>query len=409
MNQSIHSRLVSCAPADACGSAYSSAPRAPQRCESQSHDIHLSIERGSAFKWRKTRARHGAGQSVARQSVACQSGAGLWTVLSIGALAGSLMACGSYAEVTSEQAESLKPLMMRVDQDRLMARVAALVETHDTDTPLDCNAWEHTYEPDCHLTHLKARTYIQDELTAIGYEVKEDIYEDDAWPSVNLIAEHEGSKYPDEVIIVGAHYDAFYSGADDNSTGVAAMLELATLFKDVATERTIRFMAFDLEEFGLVGSERYIKYVAESDNIVGGVVMDCIGYYDTAPGTQSGLPGFPSPDAADFLAIFGDGDSANITSQTVSINDHLQILRLLAVVAPQQGDSPLTGDLLRSDHSPFWLRGKPVLFFSDTANFRNANYHTETDTIETISPEFFSAAVKLATVSVAFQAGGIAP
>jgi len=79
--------------------------------------------------------------------------------------------------------------------------------------------------------------------------------------SRNIVAEKVGIKYPDEVIIIGAHYDSEYGtiGATDNAGGIAVMMELARIFSLKQNMRTIRFIAFGAEELGLRGSRNYVK------------------------------------------------------------------------------------------------------------------------------------------------------
>lgn len=327
--------------------------------------------------------------------------------LGLAALTSSLaISCASPVSLDPAQLEALKPLVAEVDQDRLLQTVQDLVQAHLDDVPMDCSQWDYTRESDCHLTRELARAYVMQTLEDLDYTVSYQQTEDGIFSTSNVVAELTGTLYPEEVLIIGAHFDAFYSGADDNSTGVAAMLELARIFRSNAFERTIRFVGFDLEEFGLVGSERYVKYDAFDDIIVGGIILDAVGYSDDTPGSQSGLPGFPLPETADFLGVIANADSRAHVLEVNALNQALSIVTLAAAVSPDNGDSPLTGDLLRSDHTPFWLRDKPVLFFTDTANFRNPNYHTETDTVDTLDLTFFFQVTQLATASIAYWAGG---
>lgn len=92
--------------------------------------------------------------------------------------------------------------------------------------------------------------YITDRLKSYGYVVKEQKYNVDTMQLRNIEAEKRGTQKPDEIIILGAHYDSVFSspGADDNGSGVASVLELARLFSEQKCKRTIRFVFFASEE-----------------------------------------------------------------------------------------------------------------------------------------------------------------
>ena len=92
--------------------------------------------------------------------------------------------------------------------------------------------------------------------------------------------------------------------------------------------------------------------------------------------------------------------------ETRLLNDALGVARMVAIIAPADGASPIAGNLMRSDHAPFWLTGREALFFTDTANFRNPNYHTDQDLPATLDPEFLASATRLAMVTVGYWAGG---
>ena len=86
--------------------------------------------------------------------------------------------------------------------------------------------------------------------------------------SQNVVAELRGSAYPEEIVIVGGHYDTVLevSGAGDNAGGTAITLELARVFKEKSTKRTIRFAAWGCEELGLQGSYAYAKKLRETSD-----------------------------------------------------------------------------------------------------------------------------------------------
>ncbi len=210
---------------------------------------------------------------------------------------------------------------------------------------------------------------------------------------------------PDEVVLVGAHFDAFYGGADDNSSGVAAMLELARVLSQYRFDRTLRFVGFDLEELGLIGSARYVN-ATRGERLTAVVVFDCIGYYSEAPGSQGSLPGLPTPARGNFLAVIGNDLSSQQGSELFRLNTALELMEVVPLVSPRDGAWPIGGELMRSDHAPFWLSQEKALFLTDTANFRNPNYHRRTDTVDTLHPALFHKATQVAAAGLAYWAGG---
>jgi len=249
----------------------------------------------------------------------------------------------------------------------------------------------------------KAASMIERELEELGYEVHE---QEVAWSlpvrgrenpvrtSRNLWVDVRGVESPEEVLIVGAHFDAVPGspGADDNATGVVAALELARVLRDRPTERTIRIMFYTAEEVGLVGSRRYAYKVAypaiESgeETFIGMISLDMLGYFTDEPGSQDSpipdIPGiFKMPDAGDFLGVvavfkYHDFNAALIEAMERAAPD-------LKIVSSGMIPEPIP-DMRRSDHAPFWDIDIPAVLLTDTSNFRNPHYHTPRDTIETL-------------------------
>jgi len=299
----------------------------------------------------------------------------------------------------------LRELADAVDDGLLMDGVRELAGAHGSETPLDCTGFDFAQRL-CHLTHLEARALMRRKLEALGYQVSAFDTEDGAFSSSAVIAERRGASRPDEVVLVGAHYDAFYAGADDNNSGVSGLLELARLFSTRTFDRTIRFVGFDLEELGLVGSTRYVASLPREEKLVAALVFDCIGYSDATPGSQISPPGFPPRDTGDFVAVIANDTSLSQALEVRALTDALALIPSVTLVAPADGAAPLAGDLMHSDHAPFWLDGRPAVFMTDTALFRNPHYHRDTDTPETLDPAFLRGAVQTAAASLAYWAGG---
>lgn len=230
----------------------------------------------------------------------------------------------------------------------------------------------------------------------------------------NLIVEIPGRTKPNEVILVGAHFDAVAGspGADDNGTGVAALLELAAVLRGRPMERTVRLAFFNLEEVGLKGSIEYASTLRErladpdenpippgKERLVGMLSLEMLGYFTDEPGSQrSPVPPikgvFEPPTEGDFIALVttrpGSAWARRLDAAVRRASPDVKTL-----VADFFPPGPLTPlDVLRSDHAPFMALGVPAVMVTDTANFRNPNYHRATDTPETIDADRFAAVVR---------------
>jgi Zn-dependent M28 family amino/carboxypeptidase len=306
---------------------------------------------------------------------------------------------GCAASVDSGTAETARGLGREVDGARVFADVEALAALHAGDAPVDCRALNARSDAWCHLTNAAARHFVEARFTALGLTPVAD--DSAVHPATsNVVAELRGTSRPDEVVLIGAHFDAFFQGADDNSSGVAVMLEVARVLAQRPRARTVRFVGFDHEEIGLVGSTRHVASSSWVRPKVS-LVLDCAGYADATPGSQGSLPGFPVPPAGDFLAAIANDVSRARVEELLQVVKGEAVPAVQAIVAPGLGAGPLSGNLMRSDHAPFWLAGESALFFTDTANFRNANYHEPTDTPDTLDRDFLTGVARITTMSVA--------
>ncbi len=170
--------------------------------------------------------------------------------------------------------------------------------------------------------------------------------------SHNLIGFKKGTINPDEFIIFMAHWDhlgltdegkdKIYNGAVDNATGVAGIIELARLFKNMDTDRSLIFLATTLEESGLLGSEFFANYPPiDLANVVAGFNFDGI------------LPTGKTKD----MAVIGYG-----ASELEELLER-QLLKEGRYINPDP--NPEKGFFYRSDHISFAKRGVPVLFSDD--------------------------------------------
>lgn len=288
-------------------------------------------------------------------------------------------------------------LAVDLDGPRLLPDVRALYDAHLGDTPYGC---EHIPPrdqlPSCDLSGAAARTWIEAELRASGYTV-ETVAQPGDEIAYNLVAELPGESLPGEIVVIGAHYDAFYGGADDNSTGVAAMLAIARAARRHSFARTLRFVAFDLEERGSAGSTRYVT-AGHAEGVVGAVILEAIGYASTAPGSQDRVTGLPLPDVGDFVLVVANESSAPIAERVLALGQPMGQVRSVAVIG---GGGPMTAVLERSDNAPFWAAGIPAVMLTDTASFRNHDYHTVDDTPDRLDDAFLTGVARTAAGTVA--------
>ncbi len=236
------------------------------------------------------------------------------------------------------------------------------------------------------------------------------------YTGINLIGTLPGTSTPAKVVINDAHYDTVNNapGADDNGSGTVGVMEAVHLLSRYPFKKTLRFIGFDLEESGLVGSIRYVSTgIPAGEQIEGVFNYEMIGYWSNMPNTQTLPAGFSLlfPDATsevvannyrgDFITNVG-----NTASQPLSLlysnaaQQYVPDLKVITLDVP--GDGSIAPDLQRSDHAPFWAAGKKALMLTDGANFRNECYHTPSDTLnEKLNFTFMSNVVKAAIASMA--------
>ncbi len=207
-------------------------------------------------------------------------------------------------------------------------------------------------------------------------------------------------------LIIAAHYDTVEGspGADDNASALAVLLDVAQQITQLSLERPVQFIAFCLEEENLLGSRAYTAHLAATQqSIHGAVVLECVGYAKDEEGSQKIPPGIPIavPIIGNFLAVIGNQASASLT-QAVSdaMGAHMPIVPLIV-----PGNGEVLSDTRRSDHTAFWERGFPAVMLTDTANFRNPNYHRPTDTIDTLNLDFMASVADAVTATVRALAG----
>jgi hypothetical protein len=251
----------------------------------------------------------------------------------------------------------------------------------------------------CANGQLTARNVIRNIFTKYGLATGLVEFTNVCWSNCqkttgfNVIGVKKGLVHPEEVYLVGAHYDSISQipcrsarGANDNASGVAGILELARVFSRFNTEATIVFAAFSGEEEGLLGSKEYVKNLIDSGsdaNLKAFVVLDMISYYKNNRGIViEGSDKTPEQLAVlDRLALYG---STYTTLQS-------EISTLYA----------------RSDHKPFLDGGMAgaLLIESDWSSY--GYYHTTKDVVAHQNMPFGLEVLKVAAALLAQEAGVI--
>ncbi len=240
----------------------------------------------------------------------------------------------------------------------------------------------YTLTPNCNLAGQFLLNYFQ----TIGL---------DAWlqtftfgtgnSSRNVVAELKGTTYPEDIVIICAHYDSTSSqatelapGADDNASGTAAVMEAARILAKHRLDFTVRFIAFSAEEQGLYGSRYYSAGAwAASERIVGVINLDMIAYADNMPEDLDVIVNNQSRWLAEKAAL------AAMTYTGLAVR------------------KSVNASFVYSDHAPFWDRSYPALCGIEDESIKNPYYHKTTDTIDTLNFDFFesSTATALAVLS----------
>jgi Zn-dependent M28 family amino/carboxypeptidase len=233
----------------------------------------------------------------------------------------------------------------------------------------------------------EAAGFIEAELTAAALTVERQTFVTDGVSTANLIATIPGSRRAREIVVVGAHYDtaAPSPGADDNASGVAAVLELARLAARRRPARTLRFVFFTNEEppyfqTESMGSLVYARACrARGDNVTAALSIESVGVFSDAPDSQHYPWPFSwfYPSTGNFLAFIGNPASRHLTERATMVFRQHATVGSEAAVLPDSIDG-----IGWSDHWAFWQVGYAAIMVTDTAVFRNTNYHQPTDTPE---------------------------
>lgn len=238
----------------------------------------------------------------------------------------------------------------------------------------------------------RSAEYIRARLQGHGYTVQDIPYQVRGQRVANLEAHLPGTDPDLPELLLGAHYDTVPGcpGANDNGSGVAALLTLAGALAADRPARGVRFVAFVNEEPPFfqtehMGSRVYAqRLAADGAALLGAVVLETIGYYDSTPGSQDYPPLFEHfyPDRGDFIGFVADRRSRPFMMQAFEAFRAASAFPAEHVAAPA-----VVPGIDWSDHASFWRHGYPALMLTDTAPYRYPHYHCSTDTPDRIAYE----------------------
>ncbi len=236
---------------------------------------------------------------------------------------------------------------------------------------------------------LAVRALLRERLGALG-DLEEHPFHQGTTRGVNLILKLPGQRPRLPPLLVGAHYDGAPQtpGADDNASGLAALLELANRWRAEPPRRPVWLVAFDQEEEGLLGSRALAQRLrADGQPLHLMVSLEMLAY-------TSSTQRYPHPamdwlygSRGDFIALVANfGTIPLLPGLARRVGRHVKT-KVLPV--PLRGRS--LPDTRRSDHSPFWDQGFNALMVTDTSFLRNPNYHLPSDQISTLDLPFLVA------------------
>ena len=240
--------------------------------------------------------------------------------------------------------------------------------------------------------------YLRAQLAQAGWTPQLVEVETADGPFHNIIARRDGTERPDEIVVIGAHWDTrgLTPGADDNASGCAAVLEVARWLRDHPSERTVELALWATEEPPFfqspqMGSYQHASALRETGaTVVVALSLEMLGYFDPAEGAQK-YPGFLSmfyPTHGAFIAFVGSMWHRN------AVTTSAEVFRAETDFPAEGFAGPETMPGIGwSDHWSFWQHDVPALMVSDTSFFRTPHYHKLSDLPETLDYERFARVV----------------
>lgn len=227
--------------------------------------------------------------------------------------------------------------------------------------------------------HDLAQSNIYGEFESFGLDTSLHPFEYEGSTYYNVVGAHYGTVRPDDIYILGAHYDSENGpGADDDASGTAGMMEAARVLSQYEFEATLIFIGFDREEQGLIGSGAYAVDHRDED-ILGMISMDMISY------NSSG---------SDMARIYGRDSSAALKE---SLADAISLYG--------NGLSSMdSGELAQSDHEPFQQEGFQAALLIEYDVWDNPYYHSSNDSVDMTNYIDYAFATNMVRSAVGFLA-----
>lgn len=295
-----------------------------------------------------------------------------------------LLACLLNAFTALAQNPTVQQMLNAVSADSLVWRAQRLtgqVAVNMGNSPVTILS-RNSFQPGNAL----AATWLQQELQRMGYAPSTQVFSGDG---ANVLAEKPGLVHPERKVIICAHYDAMPGGtaapgADDDGSGVCAVLEAARTMATQEFGNTVVFALWDKEEQGLLGSAYYASVAGSNDEQITAVVnMDAIGY----DGNGDGLLRIHARPVANSIAI---KDSALLVNSTYGLD--------LPIAVNNPGET-------YSDHASFWSEGYgAILLIEDFDDDPNPHYHTPNDELQYLDTAYWANLTRLAIGTTAVLA-----
>ncbi len=242
-----------------------------------------------------------------------------------------------------------------------------------------------------------AADFIENSFSRAGLHPRRDSYEVRGQACHNIEAEIPGTR--PNVVLIGAHYDSVLGspGANDNGSGVAALLALARRFAGKPAQQTLRFVAFVNEEPPYFLTEQMGSFVyagrckGHGDRISAMISLETIGYFSDAPHSQT----YPAAGLGVFYPTVGNfiGFVSNVHSRAL-LRRSIALFRKHAKIPSEGAALPsFVPGVSWSDQWAFWQHGYPGIMITDTAPFRYPHYHSATDTPDKLDYDRFALVV----------------
>jgi Zn-dependent M28 family amino/carboxypeptidase len=239
----------------------------------------------------------------------------------------------------------------------------------------------------------RARNFIHTAFALHGAKVSDQEFVVDGKTVANITVELKGQKYPDSIIVIGAHYDTVSDspGANDNASGIAALLEIHRVLSKEKMNRTVRLIAFVLEEPPFFGTKQMGSYVSalqskkNKEKIELMIAFDMLGF-----GGRFIQQNYPLeqlrkkyPAYGNFLACAAVPSHAHYALLVKKHFNRHSFTKMQEIIAPAS-----VNGIINSDHQSYHNLGYPAILLTDTGFYRSKNYHNQSDTFDTLNYRF---------------------